>query len=154
VLVGTLGKAFGSAGAFVAGSAMVIDWLMQKARTYIYTTAMPQAVAAATRKALEISERESWRRERVLALTKRFRAGATQLGIPLADSMTPIQPILLGSAERAVRAQEALLARGFWVVAIRPPTVPRDTARLRITFSAAHTELQIDALLDALSELQ
>jgi 8-amino-7-oxononanoate synthase len=154
VLVGTLGKAFGSAGAFVAGSAMVIEWLMQKARAYIYTTAMPQAVAAATRKALQVAERESWRRERVLSLTSRFRAGAAQIGIPLVNSTTPIQPILLGSAEAALRAQDALLARGFWVVAIRPPTVPRDTARLRITLSAAHTEEQIDALLDALSELK
>jgi 8-amino-7-oxononanoate synthase len=154
LLVGTLGKAFGSAGAFVAGSANLIEWLMQKARTYIYTTATPQPVAAATRKALEVSQRESWRRERVHALTARFRAGAAQLGIPLGDSVTPIQPILLGDAEAAVRAQEELAARGFWVVAIRPPTVPRDSSRLRITLSAAHTEAQVDALLDALASSQ
>jgi 8-amino-7-oxononanoate synthase len=154
LLVGTLGKAFGSAGAFVAGSANLIEWLMQKARTYIYTTATPQPVAAATRKALEVSQRESWRRERVHALTARFRAGAAQLGIPLGDSVTPIQPILLGDAEAAVRAQEELAARGFWVVAIRPPTVPRDSSRLRITLSAAHTESQVDALLDALASSQ
>ena len=151
VLVGTLGKAFGSAGAFVAGSASFIEWLMQKARSYIYTTAMPQAVAAATRKALEVSEREPWRRERVHALTARFRAGAAQLDIPLLDSITPIQPIPLGSSEAALHAHEALMARGFWVVAIRPPTVPKDSARLRVTLSAAHTESQVDALLDALA---
>lgn len=154
VLVGTLGKAFGSAGAFAAGSAMFVEWLMQKARTYIYTTAMPPPVAAATRKALDVLQRESWRRERVTALTARFRAGAAQLGIPLGESITPIQPILLGSSEAALRAQEALMARGFWVVAIRPPTVPRDTARLRVTICAVHTEAQVDGLLDALASLK
>jgi 8-amino-7-oxononanoate synthase len=81
-------------------------------------------------------------------------ACAAQLGIPLGDSVTPIQPILLGDAEAAVRAQEELAARGFWVVAIRPPTVPRDSSRLRITLSAAHTEAQVDALLDALASSQ
>ncbi len=150
LLVGTLGKAFGSAGAFVAGASNAIEWLMQKARTYRYTTAMPQPVAAATRKALEVSQRESWRRERVLALTARLRAAATRLGVPLTDSVTPIQPILLGSSEAALQAQEELAASGFWVVAIRPPTVPRGTARLRITLSAAHTEEQVDALAEAL----
>jgi 8-amino-7-oxononanoate synthase len=154
LLVGTLGKAFGSAGAFVAGPVNVVEWLMQKARTYIYTTAMPQPVAAATRKALDVSQRESWRRERVLALTARFRAGAAQLGIALSDSLTPIQPILLGNAEAALSAQEKLAARGFWVVAIRPPTVPRDSSRLRITLSAAHAESQVDGLLDALASSQ
>jgi 8-amino-7-oxononanoate synthase len=153
LLVGTLGKAFGSAGAFVAGPSDAIEWLMQKARTYRYTTAMPQPVAAATRKALEVSERESWRRERVLALTARLRAAAMKRGVPLTDSVTPIQPILLGSSEAALQAQEALAASGFWVVAIRPPTVPRGTARLRITLSAAHTEEQVDALAAALGRV-
>jgi 8-amino-7-oxononanoate synthase len=153
LLVGTLGKAFGSAGAFVAGPSDAIEWLMQKARTYRYTTAMPQPVAAATRKALEVSQRESWRRERVLALTARLRAAAARCGVPLTDSITPIQPILLGSSEAALQTQEELAASGFWVVAIRPPTVPRGTARLRITLSAAHTEEQVDALADALGRV-
>jgi 8-amino-7-oxononanoate synthase len=153
LLVGTLGKAFGSAGAFVAGPSDAIEWLMQKARTYRYTTAMPQPVAAATRKALEVSQRESWRRARVLALTGRLRAAAARLGVPLMDSITPIQPILLGSSEAALQAQESLAANGFWVVAIRPPTVPRDTARLRITLSAAHSEEQVDALAEALGRV-
>jgi 8-amino-7-oxononanoate synthase len=153
VLVGTLGKAFGSFGAFVAGSAELIELLMQRARTYIYTTALPQPVAAATRKALEIIQRESWRRERVLALAARFRAAARQLDLHLASSDTPIQPVILGAAAAAVRAQNVLLESGFLVVAIRPPTVPAGTARLRITFSAAHTEAQVDALVEALGRI-
>jgi 8-amino-7-oxononanoate synthase len=154
VLVGTLGKAFGSFGAFIAGSAELIELLTQKARTYIYTTALPQPVAAATRKALELAQRESWRRERVLALTARFRAAARQLDLHLAASNTPIQPVILGTAEAAVRAQNDLLEAGFLVVAIRPPTVPAGTARLRITFSASHTEDQVDALVEALGRIQ
>ena len=150
VLVGTLGKAFGSFGAFVAGSRDLIELLIQKSRSYIYTTALPQPVAAATRKALEIASRESWRRERVLALTARFRAAARQLGLPLLDSTTPIQPIVLGSSERVLDIQEALFARGFRVVAIRAPTVPRGSERLRVTLSAAHTEDQVDALIESL----
>jgi 8-amino-7-oxononanoate synthase len=153
LLVGTLGKAFGSAGAFVAGASDAIEWLMQKARTYRYTTAMPQPVAAATRKALEVSQREAWRRERVLALTSRLREAAARRRVPLTDSVTPIQPVLLGSSEAALQAQEELAASGFWVVAIRPPTVPRGTARLRITLSAAHTEAQVDGLAEALGRI-
>jgi 8-amino-7-oxononanoate synthase len=156
VLVGTLGKAFGSFGAFVAGSRELIELLMQKARSYIYTTALPQPVAAASRKALEIAQRESWRRERALALTARFRSGAEQMGIPLNGApqpLTPIQPVLLGSSEAALRAQRELLKAGFCVVAIRPPTVPRGSARLRVTLSAAHTEAQVDSLVEALSRV-
>ena len=226
VLVGTLGKAFGSFGAFVAGSAELIELLMQKARPYIYTTALPQPVAAASRKALEIAQRETWRRERVLALAARFRQGAGQAGVPLlepaaghaasahaasahaasahaasahaasahaasahaasahaasdhaasahaaaahaaaahaghqdsvavggAQPLTPIQPILLGSSEAALLAQRDLLAEGFCVVAIRPPTVPQGSARLRVTLSAAHTEAQVDALVETLSRV-
>jgi 8-amino-7-oxononanoate synthase len=156
VLVGTLGKAFGSFGAFVAGSSELIELLMQKARSYIYTTALPQPVAAASRRALEIAQRESWRRERVLALSARFRAGAEQMGVPVTAApdlqpLTPIQPVLMGSAEAALRAQRELFAAGFCVVAIRPPTVPRGSARLRVTLSAAHTEAQVDGLVEALT---
>jgi len=151
VLVGTLGKAFGSFGAFVAGSADLIQLLVQKARSYIYTTALPQPVAAATRKALELARREPWRRERVLVLAERFRVAAKQAGIPLGTSSTPIQPVLLGDAAAALQMQQNLADAGFRVVAIRPPTVPRGAARLRVTFSAEHTEAEVDALVAALA---
>ena len=153
VLVGTLGKAFGSFGAFVAGADDLIELLIQRARSYIYTTALPQPVAAASRAALRIAREEPWRRERVLALTARFRAAATQAGIPLTDSATPIQPIPLGSAQAALAAQEALRAAGFWVVAIRSPTVPAGAERLRITLTAGHQESHVDALVAALSRI-
>ena len=152
-LVGTLGKAFGSFGAFVAGSADLIELLIQRARSYIYTTALPQPVAAATRAALRIAREESWRRERVRSLTTRFRTAARQAGVPLSDSETPIQPIPLGSAEGALAAQHALRAAGFWVVAIRPPTVPAGAERLRITLTAGHQDSQVDGLVDALSRI-
>jgi len=150
-LVGTLGKALGSFGAFVAGSADLVETLIQRARTYIYTTALPPAVAAATRAALAVSIDESWRRERVLALTRRFRELARAAGLPLADSETPIQPILLGTAEAAVHASRKLLERGVFVAAIRPPTVPAGTSRLRITLSAAHRDADVDGLVAALA---
>jgi 8-amino-7-oxononanoate synthase len=151
VLVGTLGKAFGSFGAFVAGEAALVEFLIQNARSYIYTTALPQPVAAASRAALGIAVREDWRRVRVLELTARFRSGALAAGVPLADSATPIQPVLLGSAAAALAAQAHLASAGFLVVAIRPPTVPPGSARLRVTLSAAHTEAQVDALVEQLA---
>ncbi len=154
VLVGTLGKSLGTFGAFVAGSSDLIELLIQKARTYIYTTALPQPVAAATRVSLRLVDEESWRRERVLALTARFRAAARQLDIPLAASETPIQPVILGTPEAALTAQKALFDAGFWVVAIRPPTVPAGSARLRITLSAAHTDEQVDALVETLGRIR
>ncbi len=151
VLVGTLGKAFGTFGAFVAGSDALIETLVQRGRSYVYTTALPHAVAAATRAALEVSQREVWRRERVLALCQRFRRAASECGLPLLASPTPIQPVMLGSAEAALAASRRLWEAGFWVTAIRPPTVPEHTARLRITLSAHHTESQVDGLVDALA---
>jgi 8-amino-7-oxononanoate synthase len=151
VLVGTLGKAFGTFGAFAAGSRALIELMVQRARSYIYTTALPQALAAATRAALRVSQEESWRRERVLALAERFRAAARERDIALMPSGTPIQPVLIGTAEGALRASHALFEAGFWVAAIRPPTVPRGTARLRISFSAEHSESQVEALAESLS---
>jgi len=150
VLVGTLGKAFGSFGAFVAGSAELIEFLIQKARTYVYTTALPQPVAAATRAALALVRTEIWRRERLRTLVGRFRMAAHALGVPLANSTTPIQPVLLGSAAVALAAQRELACAGYWVVAIRPPSVPAGSARLRVTLSAAHTEAEIDGLAEQL----
>jgi 8-amino-7-oxononanoate synthase len=153
VLVGTLGKAFGTFGAFVAGGEELIEFLIQRARTYIYTTALPSAVAEATRAALRLVREESWRREHLGRLVARFRADAEQLGLRLMASRTPIQPVVLGANEGALRASQALLEAGFLVSAIRPPTVPAGTARLRITFTAAHTEAHVDRLLDALGSL-
>jgi 8-amino-7-oxononanoate synthase len=153
LLVGTLGKALGSFGAFVAGATDLIELLIQKARSYIYTTALPQPVAAATRAALALVRSESWRRERLAALTERFRTRAAAAGVPLGVSPTPIQPVVLGSAAAALAAQRELEEAGFLVVAIRPPTVPAGSARLRITLSAAHTEAQIDALVTELAAI-
>ena len=152
ILMGTLGKAFGTFGAFVAGTEDLIEYLIQRARTHIYTTALPPGIAGATRTALRLIEEESWRRDRLNANVTRFRSLAGGAGIDLTDSQTPIQPIVLGTAARALAVSEALWERGFWVTAIRPPTVPEGTARLRITFSAAHREAQIDGLVEALAE--
>ena len=152
VLVGTLGKAFGTAGAFVAGSEELIETLIQFARPYIYTTSQPPAVACATLKSLELLQRESWRREHLAKLIQRFREGAAEIGLTLMDSPTPIQPILIGDSARAMQLSALLKARGILVGAIRPPTVPAGSARLRVTFSAAHSEEQLESLLIALAE--
>lgn len=153
IYMATLGKAVGVSGAFVAGSEALIEMLIQKARTYIYTTATPPAVAAAARVALRLIQRDGWRREHLQNLIKRFRLGATQLGLQLMNSATAIQPIVLGEAAAALAASQALLERGFLVAAIRPPTVAKGTARLRVTLSAAHTEADVDHLLEALADL-
>ncbi len=152
VLVGTLGKAFGTAGAFVAGSDELIETLIQFARPYIYTTSQPPALACATLKSLELLRCEHWRREHLNRLIARFRQGAAEIGLMLMDSPTPIQPILVGDSARALRLSEHLRARGILVGAIRPPTVPAGSARLRVTLSAAHSEAQLEQLLEALAE--
>jgi 8-amino-7-oxononanoate synthase len=151
VLVGTLGKAFGTFGAFIAGSDDLIEYLIQRARTYIYTTALPPAVAAATRAAVRVVSEEQWRRDRLNTLIKRFRTGAQQLAVPLLESHSPIQGVVLGAPRRALEVSAQLYEQGLWVAAIRPPTVPHGTSRLRITLSAAHTEHEVDQLLDALA---
>ncbi len=152
VLVGTLGKAFGTAGAFVAGSEELIETLIQFARPYIYTTSQPPAVACATLKSLELLRSEGWRREHLNQLIARFRAGAAEIGLSLMDSPTPIQPILVGDSARALKLSALLKERGLLVGAIRPPTVPVGGARLRVTLSAAHSEAQLEQLLEALAE--
>ncbi|WP_024298224.1 8-amino-7-oxononanoate synthase [Methylomicrobium lacus] len=154
VLVGTLGKAFGTFGAFVAGPDALIELLIQKARTYIYTTALPPAVAEATRASLRIVRTENWRRDKLKRLTERFRQGAEQIGLELMPSPSPIQPILLGDSRKAMAFSEALLDAGILVGAIRPPTVPQGSARLRVTFSAAHEDAQVDRLLNELDRLK
>jgi 8-amino-7-oxononanoate synthase len=153
LLMATLGKALGCSGAFVAGPAALIEGLIQFARPYIYSTAMPPALAAAALEAVRLAQSETWRRHKLAALIARFRAGAAQLGLPLMDSASAIQPLRLGDARAALQAAQALERRGLLVVAIRPPTVPAGQARLRITLSAAHEEAQVDRLLDALADL-
>jgi 8-amino-7-oxononanoate synthase len=197
VLMGTLGKGFGTFGAFVAGSEILIETLIQKARTYIYTTALPAALAEATRASLKIVITDNWRRDKLKKLAERFRLGAGQLGLQLinqnpvgwvttawmqeveqcreqlpSDSVTQqteeraagflstnstevtsaIQPIIIGDSQRAVEISKALLNAGFLVSAIRPPTVPQGSARLRVTFSALHEEQHVDRLLNALDK--
>lgn len=153
ILMGTLGKALGTAGAFVAGSETLIETLIQQARPYIYTTAMPPAVAAATLASLDIlaADEGRERRQHLQALIQQLRTGIAELGLELMESSTAIQPILIGDAERALAFSAALEARGIHVAAIRPPTVPAGTARLRITLSAAHSAEQVERLLAALA---
>jgi 8-amino-7-oxononanoate synthase len=153
-LVGTLGKAFGTFGAFVAGSEALVETLIQRARAYIYTTAPPPAVAAATRVALAIAREEEWRREHLAMLVARFRTGARALGLRLGPATTPIQPVMAGEAPAALAAAEALFDAGLWVTPIRPPTVPAGSARLRVTFSAVHQAGDVDRLLEALANIQ
>ena len=122
------------------------------ARPYIYTTAMPAAQASATLAAVKLARREQWRRDKLQESIAHFRAGAQRRGLPLLESETPIQPLLVGDDRAALAMSQALEARGFWVAAIRPPTVPEGTARLRITLTTGHDRLQLDALLHALDE--
>lgn len=152
VLMGTLGKSAGSFGAFVAGDAALVDYLVNTARPYIFTTALPPAVAAATRASLRLIREEEWRREKLRELIAKFREGAKALGLEPASSDTPIQPLLLGDNERALAWSRYLQEEGCLVGAIRPPTVPVGSARLRITFSAAHDVVDVEALLRALAQ--
>ena len=153
VLMGTLGKAFGTFGAFVAGSETLIETLIQFSRSYIYTTAMPPAVAAATRASLRLLQAEHWRREHLQQLIAHFRAGAQQMGLQLLDSFSPIQPIIIGDEARTLAMAEKLAARGILIIAIRPPTVAAGSSRLRVTFSAEHSLAQVDQLLKALGDI-
>lgn len=152
VLMGTLGKAFGSFGAFVAGSEELIEMLINNARTYIYTTALPAAAVGASLAALKIVGDEPERREHLQSLIKRFREGAAALRLDVLASETPIQPVVVGEASHALGLSAALYERGVLVTAIRPPTVPDGTARLRVTLTAAHSTADVDRLLEALDE--
>jgi 8-amino-7-oxononanoate synthase len=154
IYMATLGKACGAFGAFVAGSEALVETLIQGARTYIYTTAAPAALAEAARAGLKLLATEGWRREQLRTLIARFRTGAKQLDLKLMESTTPIQPLWAGEPELALALSQKLKERGILVAAIRPPTVPAGTARLRITLTAAHTEAQVDRLLDALSTVK
>ena len=151
ILVGTLGKSFGTAGAFVAASNEVIETLIQFARPYIYTTSSPPALAYASLTSLKLLQEETWRREQLTQLIKQFRAGAQALGLNLMASNTPIQPIIVGDSAKTLALASQLRQKGILVAAIRPPTVPKATARLRITLTAAHTSQQVEQLLNALA---
>ncbi len=152
VYMGTLGKAAGVAGAFVAAHPAVIETLVQAARPYVYTTAAPPLLAEALRAALAIVGADGARRARLHANIARFRDGARALPWRVPPSPTAIQPIVVGDSAAAVALSAQLADRGFWVPAIRPPTVPANTARLRVSLSAAHTAADVDALLAALAE--
>lgn len=151
ILVGTLGKALGTFGAFVAGSEDLVELLIQRARSYVFTTALPSAVAEATLASLRIVRAESWRREKLAAHVSRFRRGAEELGLRLLPSSSPIQPVLVGDPAAAVNCSRTLEQAGLLVTAIRPPTVPEGTSRLRITLTAAHEESDVDRLLEGLA---
>jgi len=151
ILTGTLGKAFGCFGAFIAGSEALVNHLVNEARSYIYTTAMPPALAAAARAALRRVIKDDWRREHLHSLIRHFKQGAASRGLSLMDSDSPIQPMIIGDSRTTLELAADLQRQGFLVVAIRPPTVPVDTARLRITLSATHQPDQLEALLDAIA---
>jgi 8-amino-7-oxononanoate synthase len=151
--IGTLGKAFGGYGAFVAGPKSLVEMIQQLARPAIYTTALPPAWAATMRKSLQLVESQDWRRQHLNQLINRLRSGLLQQGWALLPSSTPIQPVLVGSAQRALALAQALRQRGFLVSAIRPPTVPVGTARLRITLSAGHDQQSVDELLEVMADL-
>jgi 8-amino-7-oxononanoate synthase len=153
VYMGTLGKAAGVAGAFVAGAEDVIEWILQRARTYVFSTGTPPMLAAALAASLALVEREDWRRERLHALVAGLRAGLAGLPWRLAPSDTPIQPLVVGDNRAALGLMGALLDRGIWVPAIRPPTVPDGTARLRISLSALHAPADVARLVTALREI-
>ncbi len=152
ILMGTLGKAAGVSGAFVAGDRRVIEWLMQRARSYIFTTASSPILAAALLASLELIAAGDERRAHLQRLISRLQQGLSGLPWRLLPSQTAIQPLLIGGNDAAVQLAERLFARGLWMPAIRPPTVPAGTARLRISLSAAHGESQIDDLIAALHD--
>lgn len=154
VLMGTLGKAMGTFGAFVAGSEQLIEGLIQLARTYIYTTALPPAVASATRVSIKLAEKENFRREHLKTLIDQFTLGVSELGYTLMPSETAIQPVLVGSDAETLALSHALAEQGYLISAIRPPTVPEGSARLRVTLSAAHTVTQVEELLAAFAKVK
>jgi 8-amino-7-oxononanoate synthase len=152
IYMATLGKAAGVSGAFVAGHEVIIEWLMQAARTYMFATAAPAMVVEALRTSLQLIEQEGWRRQRLAALRQQLRVASDQAAWPwtLAPSDTAIMPLLVGRNEAALMLMAALDRQGIWVPAIRPPTVPKGTARLRISLSAAHTDAHVAQLVQAL----
>lgn len=153
LLMGTLGKAAGVGGAFVAGSETAIEYLLQKGRSYIFTTAQPPAIACALSKSLQLIEHGDALRADLMTRIGQLRNGLADLPLRLLPSLTAIQPLIVGENEAAIALSQALWESGLWVPAIRPPTVPKGTARLRISLSAAHTAADIAQLIAALKEL-
>lgn len=153
LMMATFGKAFAVSGAFVAGSHDLIECIAQRARSLIYSTAPPPALAAAVSAALKIVAEEQWRRDKLQQLIAYWRAAAIERGLSILRSDSAIQPLVIGDDEDAVALSEALMDRGLLIGAIRPPTVPEGSARLRITLTSAHETSDVDVLLDALSEL-
>ena len=147
----TLGKALGGYGAAVLGDEALIGHLSETARPYLYTTALPPAQASSSLAAVKIARREDWRRDKLGALVTHFRGAAFRHGLELLPSETPIQPLMCGDDARATDMASALETLGYWVTAIRPPTVPDGRARLRITLSALHTHAEVDGLVEALA---
>ncbi|MFK5984383.1 MAG: 8-amino-7-oxononanoate synthase [Pseudomonadota bacterium] len=152
IYMATLGKAMGVSGAFVAGNKVLIETLIQFSRTYTYTTAMPAVLAETLRESLLLLQQESWRRDKLKQLIAYFKSSAAQLGICLSDSPTAIQPIMIGDNQTTINLAKDLMQQGIYVAAIRPPSVPEDTARLRITLSANHQQYDIDRLLSTLKK--
>ena len=150
IYMATLGKAVGTFGAFVAGSGLLIDYLKSRARTFIFTTATPPLIAASTLAALDVIEQEPWRQIKLQQHIHRLRTALTEQGWQLLPSQSAIQPIIIGSAEDALALSQQLNEQGLLVSAIRPPTVPRGTSRLRITLSAAHSDEMVEGLIEAL----
>lgn len=153
IYMATLGKAAGVSGAFVAAEQVVIDTLINHANSYVYTTATPPALSSALLQSLQLIEQSDERRLHLRHLVAKLRSGLAGLPWALMESDTAIQPLLIGDNQRALELSAALRERGIWVAAIRPPTVPQGTARLRITLSAAHTEADVERLIGALHEL-
>jgi 8-amino-7-oxononanoate synthase len=149
----TLGKAAGVSGAFVAGEQVVIDTLVNHARSYVYTTATPPALASAVLASLTLIEQGEERRAHLARLVAQLRNGVQGLPWKLMPSATAIQPVLIGDNTYAAHVSEGLRQRGIWVAAIRPPTVPQGTARLRITLSAAHQTTDVAKLIEALHDV-
>lgn len=154
IYMGTLSKAAGVTGAFAAGDAQVMEWLLQRARTYTFTTAASPVIAATLLKSVELIRQGEDRRKRLFSLAKRLQAGLVQTKWEWQPSPTAIQPVIIGSNERTLQIAQALSRHGILVPAIRPPTVPKGRARLRISLSAGHNEEQVDRLVDGLKELQ
>lgn len=150
IVLGTLGKAIGSSGGFIAGPQRVIELLVNAARTFIFDTAPPPAIAFAARVGIMLARTADDRRMRLHAKTSRLRAGLRELGFPALDAPAPIVPIIVGEEQRAMEFMERCLERGVYAPAVRPPTVPRGTSRLRVSMRADHTDEQVDLLLDAL----